>query len=524
MKKITAVILAALLALACLPVLAGAAAWDGTSKEAYAGSGTEADPYVIDTAAKLAKIGEVVAGGDTLDGKYFVQTADIDLGGKEWTPIGDGTNPFSGIYNGKGHKISGFSITKLSNFTGLFGKIVAVNNEAGVCNLTIDGSININGSGSDGAPSVGAVAGFVNNNVAVAGKKNAVFTNITSNVDITLAAQTQQPRAGGLFGQMYLAVVENCVNNGNLTTDSSNVARLGGFTGQFIRCTFKGCVNNGKVTASTTGSKGVNIAGFAAYCTGPAKEADDSVSDRYSVIENCINNGEISGTAEGNVAVAVGGMVGNFYTAVKENYLKIVNCLNTGKIYAKQDEGGTAYSYAGGMIGNAPNNYAHIFAEKCVNTSTDIQGVGGKDSRVAAIAGAFYAPGCPDNTRGITECVSAGDSTLPIAVAYSVAPADKIDADKATWVYDAAQATARAAEIKGLIVNSTLKINGIDVSKQDDPAQTTSGTPDVTTAQPGQTTTPATGDSINAVAAVIVVALIAAFCAVYFVKIRKIEN
>ena len=215
MKKITAVIFAAVLVFTCIPFFAGAAAWDGTGKEAYTGSGTEADPYVIDTAAKLAKIGEVVAGGDTLDGKYFVQTADIDLGGKEWTPIGDGTNPFSGIYNGKGHKISGFSITKLSNFTGLFGKIVAADNEAGVCNLTIDGSINISGSGTDAAPSVGAVAGQVNNNVAVAGKKNAVFTNITSNVDVTLAAQTQQPRAGGLFGQMYLAVVENCVIKGN---------------------------------------------------------------------------------------------------------------------------------------------------------------------------------------------------------------------------------------------------------------------------------------------------------------------
>ena len=522
MKKITAVIFAAVLVFTCIPFFAGAAAWDGTGKEAYTGSGTEADPYVIDTAAKLAKIGEVVAGGDTLDGKYFVQTADIDLGGKEWTPIGDGTNPFSGIYNGKGHKISGFSITKLSNFTGLFGKIVAADNEAGVCNLTIDGSINISGSGTDAAPSVGAVAGQVNNNVAVAGKKNAVFTNITSNVDITLASQTQQPRAGGLFGQMYLAVVENCVNNGNLTTDASNVARLGGFTGQFIRCTFKGCVNNGKVTASTTGSKGVNIAGFAAYCTGPAKEADESVSDRYSVIENCINNGEISGTAEGNVAVAVGGIVGNFYTAVKENYLKITNCLNTGKLCAKQNDGGSAYSYVGGMVGNAPNNYAHIFVEKCVNTSADIQGVGGKEPRAAAIAGAFYAPGCPDNTRGITDAVSAADDTLPIAVAYNVAPADKIEADKATWVYDAARATARAAEIKGLIAKSTLKINGIDVNKQDEPAGT-GATTDVTTDQPGQTTPP-TGDSINAVVAVTVAALIAAACAVYFVKFRKIED
>ena len=54
MKKITAVIFAAVLVFTCIPFFAGAAAWDGTGKEAYTGSGTEADPYVIDTAAKLA--------------------------------------------------------------------------------------------------------------------------------------------------------------------------------------------------------------------------------------------------------------------------------------------------------------------------------------------------------------------------------------------------------------------------------------------------------------------------------------
>lgn len=527
MKKVTAILLSFFFALSCFAVFTGAAGWDGTTVEAYSGSGTEADPYVIDTPAKLAKIRETVAGGDSLEGKYFTQTADIDLGNKEWTPIGDATTAFSGIYNGLGHKITGFSITKLSNFTGLFGKIAASGSEAGVCNLTIEGSINVDGDGKDpndstkllAGPSVGAIAGQVNANGAVADKKNAVFTNITSKVNITLANQTQQPRAGGLFGQMYFSVVENCVNDGNLTTNSSNVARLGGFTGQFIRCDFKGCVNNGKVTASTTGGKGVNIGGIAGFCTGPNKEADGTLNERYSVMENCINNGEISGTAAGNAAVSVGGIVGNFYTAVAANYLKITNCLNTGKIYSKQDDGGSAYSYAGGMIGNAPNKYAYIFAEKCVNTSEDIQSVGGKESRAAAIAGAFYAPDCADNTRGVTDCVSAADSTLPMAVAYNVKPADKGSADKETWVYDAAKATARAAEIKGTIAKSYTKINGIEVTK-DTPASTDTG--EVTTGGTTPVTpTPSTGD--NAIIFVIAAAMIVAVTGTAVV-IKKVKD
>ncbi len=528
MKKITAIVLSFFFALSCLAVFTGAAGWDGTSVEAYSGSGTEADPYVIDTPAKLAKIRETVAGGDSLEGKYFTQTADIDLGNKEWTPIGDATTAFSGIYNGLGHKITGFSITKLSNFTGLFGRIVAAGSEAGVCNLSIEGSINVDGDGKDpndsakllAGPSVGAIAGQVNANTAVAGKNNAVFTNITSKVDITLANQTQQPRAGGLFGQMYFSVVENCVNDGNLTTNSSNVVRLGGFTGQFIRCDFRGCVNNGKITASTTGGKAVNVGGFAAYATGPAKESDDTVADRYSVIENCINNGEISGTAEGKVAVAAAGIIANFYTGVSANYVKITNCLNTGRITAKQEDGGGAYSYAGGMIGNAPNNYAYIFAEKCVNTSEDIQSVGGKESRGAAIAGAFYAPGCPDNTRGVTDCVSAADNTLPMAVAYNVKPADKGTADKATWAYDAAQAATRAAEIKGSIGKSYTKINGIDVSKDAPAAPDT--TEEVTS---GSTTpvTPAPSTGDNAILFIIAAALIVAVMGIAVV-IKKVKD
>ena len=512
MKKATAIILSALLVLSCLTVLAGAAAWDGTSTEAYTGSGTEADPYVIDTPAKLAKIGEIVAGGDSLEGKYFTQTADIDLGGKEWTPIGDGTTAFSGIYNGYGHKITGFSITKISNFTGLFGKLVAGAVEAGVCNLTIEGAITVDGDGYNGetvlgSPSVGAVVGQVNNNGAVAGKVNAVFTNIVSKVDVTLNNQTQQPRAGGLFGQMYFAVVENCVNDGNLSTTATKDVRLGGFTGQFARCDFKGCVNNGNVTAVTTGNVAIQVAGFAAFSTAPAKEADGNLDPRGSVIENSINNGNISGECSGQKGVCVAGFVGNFWTNTGASLLTIKNCLNTGKITSTQAEGGDSYSYAGGFLGNGPSSTDYVVVDNCVSTVSvaDITSTGGKGKRAGAFAGAFYA-----NTKehmSITNVVSAADDTLPMGEAYKT---PNQDAEKATWIYaDAQKASSRAAEIKGAIAKSFAKINGIEVTVEQTPVN-----PDPTPSNP------TTGDAAVWTLIVASVALIGAAVAL---KARK-EN
>ena len=55
------------------------------STTAPQGSGTEADPYLISTAKELAWISVNYAG--TANGKYFLQTANIDLGAHYWVPI-----------------------------------------------------------------------------------------------------------------------------------------------------------------------------------------------------------------------------------------------------------------------------------------------------------------------------------------------------------------------------------------------------------------------------------------------------
>ena len=89
MKKIITIALIAAMMLSMIVVGTSAAAWDGTSVSAsLKGEGTEASPYLVESAADLAFLAKSVNDGTSYEGKYFTQTADIDLGGKEWTPIG----------------------------------------------------------------------------------------------------------------------------------------------------------------------------------------------------------------------------------------------------------------------------------------------------------------------------------------------------------------------------------------------------------------------------------------------------
>ena len=75
--------------------------WDGTAAPWTKGSGTESNPYLIETPANIAYLSKQVQDGNAYDGTYFLQTDDIDLNNKSWTYIGAGmSKPFSGIYDG----------------------------------------------------------------------------------------------------------------------------------------------------------------------------------------------------------------------------------------------------------------------------------------------------------------------------------------------------------------------------------------------------------------------------------------
>ena len=85
----------------------GASVWDGSSASGFRfGEGTKEYPYLISNAEELSYFANRVNSGTSYDGVYFELIADINLNKMEWTPIGDYSNPFKGIFNGAGHTVA----------------------------------------------------------------------------------------------------------------------------------------------------------------------------------------------------------------------------------------------------------------------------------------------------------------------------------------------------------------------------------------------------------------------------------
>ena len=113
-------------------------AWDGTTDTRW--HNYEQTTFEINTAEQLAGLAELVSAFEVFDETIVIKlTADIDLGNREWTPIGgDSDWPFGGTFDGQGHTISGLYINNSSQYQGLFGYI---DSSAIVQNLIVTGSV-----------------------------------------------------------------------------------------------------------------------------------------------------------------------------------------------------------------------------------------------------------------------------------------------------------------------------------------------------------------------------------------------
>ncbi len=396
MKKTFAWIMAAVMTLACLALIpfSASAEWDGTTATPFEGEGTSANPFIIATAENLKSLQEQVAAGDDFSGAYFTQTADIDLGGKEWTPIGTSGTPFCGVYDGLGHKISGISITKEVNAIGLFGYIESTwADEAGIMNLTIEGEYVFEKLTT--APGLGGLVGWVYKD-AENGFKSCRIINITSNVNITVVEATNQPRMGGVFGYVFEGVVTNVVNNGSITYTGSANSRVGGVVGQSNRTTFTGCVNNGSMLINMTGTATAHVGGICSMTT-------YKTVDVYTVYDNCVNNGAITvETADGKIYL--GGITGATYSSGTPLYLEVKNCLNNGAISGKVLSEGGKDIFIGGISAYSQNTYSSVV--DCVNNSTEVTGDTKATGRVGGIVGKFTA----DDTMFIKDCLSLSET------------------------------------------------------------------------------------------------------------------
>lgn len=507
MKKALSVILCAamLLSLCAFNI---SAAWDGTTASAsLAGEGTQASPYIVATAEDLAYLAKSVNEGNTYEGKYITQTADIDLGGKEWTPIGHRSpseNPFSGVYDGKGFKVVGLKITQKLGQMGLFGYITATDSTpAGVANLSVSGEITIDGCAEE--QHIAGLCGdiYKNSNTLIA--KEIYIINTTVDVDITVTNCSCQARVGGFGGWCYSATFENCVNNGDISVSSTKPTRGGGFYGQGSRMTVTNCVNNGNVTVSSADTN--NASGFAAGHT-------DCKTDgaKESLFTNCVNNGNITAVSTGKTQNCyTGGIIGGPYKYATGLDTKIVNCVNNGKIsntLTTKDEGytGTGYPYTGGIA--ACVNYPDFSIEGSVNTG-EIISVGGNGARAGGIIGVMNNSAA--TTLFLKDCSTVGKLSAYIKNAF----------EGCTENAEAAVVAASAKTIEDAIVPSTITIAGFDTAYKapEVPEETTAPettapettAPEATEPAP-ETTEPSsstpTGDSFAIFAAIAAVALI----------------
>ena len=325
-------------------------------------------PYIIDSAADLAGLSYLVYSGSGphssdeyfFAGKYFKQTADIDLTGHYWQPIGIfydyyGSFPvynyFSGNYDGGGHTVSGVFTPAgqgiKSSYQGLFGSVCASSSPITIQNVgVIDSHI-------QGFSYVGGVVGYA---------QDTTITNCYNTGSVTSAGTGDY--VGGVVGYYYSSsttiTIKNCYNTGDVTGTSMSSSYVGGVVGYASTSssggtmTITNCYNIGSVSGYSY------IGGVVGYAY------IESRSDGTMIITNCYNTGGVSGSSR------VGGVVG--YASDQTSYnggMTITNCYNMG------DVTGTG-NYVGGVVGFADG----VTIRNCyygVNCSYIVGGINGQN-------------------------------------------------------------------------------------------------------------------------------------------------
>jgi outer membrane protein OmpA-like peptidoglycan-associated protein len=179
-------------------------------------AGDAGDPFRIENAADLIFL-STPAGDAYWYGAHFIQTANIDLAGCEWTPIGNSALDFSGSYDGQGYIVSGLSVTGSNpvlhgTSIGLFG----YTDEFELSNLIVRGTITLPGTPS--------FWGFVGGVIGQAGE--AHLENVRSEVDVEAVVGSG---IGGLAGYVNYGSIDNSYYKGDITTVFADMA--GGLVG-----------------------------------------------------------------------------------------------------------------------------------------------------------------------------------------------------------------------------------------------------------------------------------------------------
>ncbi len=273
----------------------GQSAWDGTTKTPVKPNGLK---YVVTTPAQLAWIADACANDEAareFEGKDVIIDADLDLGNKEWTPIGSLEHPFKGHLIGNNHKIKNLKITQSGmDYVGLFGYIQGQSS----IHAKVD-SIYVIGSTITGGNNVGVLCGGAfNTEFAHCGIQTATINGVT--------------KVGGLIGMLKNSTVFISYAKGMTITVSHEWGGLFvGYNDSTFQSTFKisNCYAKGKVTCANHGGGFVGYNGVKGniehcYCiiqfAGKVADCKNlglfcSVNEHNAKLNNCVYNSNVNG-------------------------------------------------------------------------------------------------------------------------------------------------------------------------------------------------------------------------------------
>ena len=313
------------------------------------GSGTETDPYQINTAAGLKWFRDKVNNAKTKEETKIcaVLTANIDLKNEEWTPIGIGNGtenngatidfPYSGTFDGNGHTISGLNVNYGDKNGGLFCYVKS----ATIKNLTVAGSVTY--SSGDGI-AYGGIVGCAD---------SSTIENCTNRCTVT-----GNWDAGGIVGRSVDSDIIGCANFGNISSPFRSGGICGIVTGQVdaygIDATIRDCYNVGMVSGR-----------YAGGITGQSDSRDIDI-----LIANCYNVGSLHGS-DGTGEI-IGDLSGPICTTIDNcYYLPTGNPASTSdRVNVKRTDSKTAAEFADGTVrkllkaGKRDNN-ADPWADEC---------------------------------------------------------------------------------------------------------------------------------------------------------------
>ena len=257
--------------------------------------------YTVTSADGLMNIAKLVNGGKT-DINITLDT-DIDLTGKEWTPIGTGySNKYTGTFDGGGHTIKGLTVTTNDQFVGLFGSI----GYAGTVKNVMMEDVQITSNRSSGF--AGGVAGYSDGTI----ENCSVSGSVSGTVYV-----------GGVVGAQLGGSITGCSSSATV----KGMVDVGGVAGQTnSSATLTACYATGNVTIEIAPKKNIAGGGLVGMNAGSSLLA-------------CYATGNVTSTGSSTGYMHIGGFLGNNYTTVTAGYWK--NNHEQGIGYNKESTGAT---------------------------------------------------------------------------------------------------------------------------------------------------------------------------------------